>query len=235
MATTIDDLSPTEAIRGNPWQRRGVRRMTALVATLIGVALTAPAFASNPVSFTGGEAVTGMTDESISAPAFTDSVALDGTMSASFNLFTINPGSACTGSHCSGGLVTESLTVNFSNLEFGLTPIANFSLTGTYTAKYGAGSSELSCAMGDGKSPNPGATDCFAWTGATNVNYNGVLVIDKSIGGGKMLELTLANATDWSITPTATARVVNAPEPISLAVFGSGLLGLGLARRRNRA
>jgi PEP-CTERM motif len=193
----------------------------------------------------GSDGVTGMLDVTATGVGLfsADNVPTNNTIATMPALFTLNPGGSCTGTACHSGTVTETLTVTFTGLSFegfALTT-SPLVLTGTYTAKYGG--TILGCASGDKVSPNPGNTDCFAWTGAVNSlgvadsAFDGTLTKDLPIGStGAKLELVFHNATDWSITPTMTAQIIPAavatPEPATLAVLGVGMIGLGYVRHR---
>jgi hypothetical protein len=64
------------------------------------------------------------------------------------------------------------------------------------------------------------------------------LVQTETLSDGVMVQVTLPYETDWNmaqqITFDFTGDAVPAPEPASIVLFSTALLGLGAIRRRNR-
>ncbi len=218
-----------------------------------GLALSTPAAFATPITLTFSYSVSEMYSSSHGGPLITYqlnrhrfSVAVPplGTETSPTNFFTASPAGSCSGGGCVGGrhgTETDTLTVTFTNLSIGgIGTIGSLTETATYTAKYSG--SELSCAAGDHVSPSRGATDCIVWTGASNT-WNGSTMLSGSLGNDTDLEITLYNATDWSITPKIGFELVDAktsvPEPGSLALLGTARAGLGMlgfaVRRRGPA
>ena len=166
-----------------------------------------------------------------------------GTPTSPTNFFTASPNPSsgtCYGSGCSGGIETDTLTVRFTGLTVMSVSIPTITETATFSAAYNQ--PILSCAAGDGISPSWGDTDCVVWNGASNT-YNGTTTLAQNLGNGYTLQILLQNATDWNITPQIGFDLVATggggqgvvPEPASVTLFGVGLAGLGLIRRRRNA
>jgi hypothetical protein len=64
----------------------------------------------------------------------------------------------------------------------------------------------------------------------------GSVTYNVTLTDGAVVALTLCNAEDWNITPMISGNLKNGPnnvpEPASLVLFMSGLLGLSVIRRR---
>jgi hypothetical protein len=177
---------------------------------------------------------------------------LGGTSAAAFLTLSPTPGSGdCSGGGCvqatslqqsadPGFRGTETSTVTVQ-MSFTIGTVTDtLTQTGVYTAKYGGVEASCSDSGSTGTGPNHGTgnnTDCIVWdtiaqTTATHVTSPtgaGGTVTDTLNFNGEKLLVTFINAEDWTIYPGITfdAQDAPAPEPMALALFGVGLLGLG--------
>lgn len=84
-------------------------------------------------------------------------------------------------------------------------------------------------------------TDCLTWSGPSCAATDSTNTIGEtlaiSFSDGALLDINLYNWSDWNMAPDISFDLVSGPaapvpEPASFAVFGAGLLGLAMIRRR---
>ena len=214
------------------------KKVTALAAVL---ALGTSAAFATTFTLTGNYSITETYNHANGGPAIANYLSdpfsinlTPGTETSFMNFFTAAPADQCMGGGCSGVTETDPLTAGFTNLDIsGVGSFADLSDGGTFTAKYSG--SELPCAIGDGRSPSSGATDCVVWSGASNT-YNGSTMLSE-LGNGYDLKIFLNNATDWNITPQLAFELVPAsvPEPGTASLLLAGILAVGFVTRRRWA
>jgi hypothetical protein len=174
--------------------------------------LSYSATTGNGPSFTDDGNRFGIDPVTLSSP-FTESLNV-GSPTANAAFFTATPAGSCANWPASCGLsdtAKGTITVTFSfTTPTGAT--GELSDTGTYTADY------------------QNLTDSIVW------NSPDPLVVD--FADGAVLDITLVNASDWSITPDISFDLTKGPSatplPATLPLFVSGLGGLGLLGWRKK-
>jgi hypothetical protein len=152
------------------------------------------------------------------------------------NFVTTTPAGSC-GSGCTNDTAQDQINFDFTFTD-------NTGGTGTldtdavYYAKYDSPS--IGC-DNNGNSE----TDCIIWngTGGSSTSFGNPSVTDAvTLSDGNIVDLTFYNAADWTIsseisgtyTLGSTGHQSSVPEPASMVLFASSLLGLPVIRRLRR-
>jgi hypothetical protein len=206
-------------------------RINILTALALGMAATGMSVAhASPLLAVTGTYSIGYTPTANNAPSisdvlsspFTENLAV-GTPTALTNFIAITPAGSCTsvqadvyGSHYSTCTATGTVKVTFSFTEpSGI--IGTASDTGVYTATYYTGNGA------------PADTDSIVWNSPDPIVVN--------FSDGALLDVTLENTSDWTLTPKITFDLMKdptaVPEPMTLGLLGAGLFGIGVIKRRS--
>ena len=136
--------------------------------------------------------------------------------------------SACNGG--SNGTTETNLTANFTLTSPSATSPATVSATALYTATY---STDTDTDSWTGAVTN--GTNCTAYNDGTGTGVDACYTLVVDFTDGAILDIILNNAEDWNIQPYVSFLLVRGvPEPTSLALFGTALLGYGAMRRHGK-
>ncbi|HTV90920.1 MAG TPA: hypothetical protein VME41_18055 [Stellaceae bacterium] len=202
--------------------------VTASALVLFGAAVATPraavaqtltlsgSFSVTQSNATGNEPTIEPTSDS-----FSDLQLTTGTAYGPVDFLSVSPARSSGCRYCSN-TASDTITVTFTGLDDGTSAstASSYSDTATYVADYN------------------NDTDSVTWNDSGS--ELDPIVVDFT--DGAVLDLTLGNASDWTIYPTITAEFVQGPSqsnnavpgPATIAVFGSDVVGLGLLRRVRR-
>ena len=138
--------------------------------------------------------------------------------------------SGCTGG--SNGTATATITASFTLTSPSATSPITVSETAAYSATY---STQTDSVSWTGAVTN--GTNCTAFNDGTGTGVDACYTMVVNFNDGAVLDIIFNNAEDWTIAPTIAFELMRGPtvpEPTSLALFGTALVGYQVMRRRGQ-
>jgi hypothetical protein len=181
----------------------------------------------------GTTAQPGITDK-YADPITNLALTVGGPATTAQTFISVVPATACNTS-CTGGIngtATSIITASFTLTEPSATNPITVSETAAYSATYSTDTDSVSWT---GAVTN--GTNCTAFNDGTGSGVDACYTMVVSFNDGAVLDIIFNDAEDWTIAPTIAFELVhgvNVPEPTSLALFGTALIGYQVMRRRGQ-
>jgi hypothetical protein len=222
------------------------QKLIALTAGAVFLFGAAAANAANTVSYSFGSS--NLTPSGASGPGFQDIISnpFNEATTAATEFVQVNPGScpSCSATNILSEDVAVTFTVTGATNGSGASD-NQFTVNGMYYANYDGDLYNSGANKNTGSTANnnigcndsdEGQNDCIVWDGTT-----GNASITADLSGSNTLTISLTEGQDWDISNDdisllmgTTGQQTGVPEPASMVLFASSLLGLPVIRRLRR-